>query len=777
MRALDIKRHKYRTTKNKPYMKRIFTFILTISCLVHAATDIQAQEVTAEQAKKTAESFFAQATPQTRGIQAEICKVWDSSILEQGIATRSAAEEAPTFHTFAADNGFVIIAGEQGVTPVIGYSFENSISSELPAGMADYLTDIHNQIKAKRAAGITTRAAVTDATTIGNVVVNLNTAKWGQNSPFNKLCFTKSGAQAKTGCVPTAFAIIMRHHKWPESRLKKLYNPITGVPVDAGEAYDWDSMPLEYTAGEYTEEEATQVATVMRDLGYAYGVSYGTGSTDGTPSADKMSKYFGYVEVTTDHSANGMSARWFVGEEKWPSLIKESLDAGCPIPYQATNSGSGSDAKHIFVLDGYTDNEYFHFNWGWNGSFNGYFTLKKMDPTATDEYAGGGISNHNAIFNLKPLKEETKAEAKVSVSVNDPEGGTATVNGSGSATVEAGTEVTLVATPYEGYLFENWTANGTVVSDATALTVTANENIEYVANFMKEVEDTIEYTITATATEGGTATVNGISSATVEAGSELTLIAYANMGYTFTGWTVNGIEASKESVFKTTATQNATYQANFVANSTKVTISLKGSGGYKYINDDRSGECEVNVGSLVTLIADGSEFGNIFAFFTLDKTYKNGGTIVSNKNPYQFIATEDATFYMNFLYFGNLTPEDLTTEVNIKATEGGSALVQGYTTNIISLGEEITLRATANAGYTFTGWTDSDNQIISTSPMYTLVVKGPITYTANFEPVETGVEEITVEEKTTIYDLSGRKIEKITKPGIYIINGKKRIVR
>ncbi|MBQ6938808.1 MAG: hypothetical protein IJN35_03080, partial [Muribaculaceae bacterium] len=42
----------------------------------------------------------------------------------------------------------------------------------------------------------------------------------------------------------------------------------------------------------------------------------------------------------------------------------------------------------------------------------------------------------------------------------------------------------------------------------------------------------------------------------------------------------------------------------------------------------------------------------------------------------------------------------------------------------------------------------------------------------------TAIEDITTEEyDDTIYDLQGRKIEKITKAGIYIINGKKVIKR
>lgn len=94
------------------------------------------------------------------------------------------------------------------------------------------------------------------------------------------------------------------------------------------------------------------------------------------------------------------------GDERWNELLRESLDASCPVPYVATNTGSGSDSKHIFIIDGYTDKGYYHFNWGWGGSCNGYFTLAKMAPTSSDDYASK-TDSHKAFIGLKPLKITT----------------------------------------------------------------------------------------------------------------------------------------------------------------------------------------------------------------------------------------------------------------------------------------------------------------------------------------------------------------------------------
>ena len=47
-----------------------------------------------------------------------------------------------------------------------------------------------------------------------------------------------------------------------------------------------------------------------------------------------------------------------------------------------------------------------------------------------------------------------------------------------------------------------------------------------------------------------------------------------------------------------------------------------------------------------------------------------------------------------------------------------------------------------------------------------------------YNPEATGIENVTVEESAQgIYDLSGRRIERISAAGIYIVNGKKVLVK
>lgn len=61
---------------------------------------------------------------------------------------------------------------------------------------------------------------------------------------------------------------------------------------------------------------------------------------------------------------------------------------------------------------------------------------------------------------------------------------------------------------------------------------------------------------------------------------------------------------------------------------------------------------------------------------------------------------------------------------------------------------------------------------------YTYAAQGSVEGTFTWTIAETGIENIDAEtENTEIYDLTGRRVKEITKAGIYIINGTKKVVK
>ena len=601
----------------------------------------------------------------------------------------------------------------------------------------------------------------------GNIVVYLETAKWGQDSPYNKLCFTSNGSQAITGCVPTAYAILMNYHKWPaKANEKRVYHSGTGESMTLGHVYDWDNMLSSYS-GTYTDEEANAVATLMRDLGWAYGVEYGTGNTAsgaGGEGAAKLIDIFKYKSESPNTSSATMATNRDVlaNDNLWVEYIKQSLDAGCPIPYSSTTTGGG---RHIFILDGYTDKGYFHFNWGWNGQGNGWFKLDEMKPDAYSDYS----KSHRAYFMLKP----DVATYTISVAVNEEEAGSAAVNDKDNVTVNEGASITLTATANEGYVFVNWTLNGEEVSSNSTYTTTATADAEYTANFKesKEPNTPAEVTIKTESTIGGNATVNGMAEITVTAGSAVSLEAIPDEGYIFVEWR-NGIDiVSTNAFFSTTAQSDKIYTAIFIEKSGTVTIEVKGSGGYAYVGNGTDRKLEVEKGSTVSIRAAAVEgSGRKFAYWSTGNTIASGkGTIHTNKNPYEFTATEDAAFFVNFV----TEDTDLNVTIETASTEGGTATIYGEKKQTIALGSEIVFEAKANEGYKFTEWTKGTD-VVSKEPIFTTVAREAAVITANFgKTANTGIDAVAEDkEKAHNYDLSGRRIEKITRPGVYVVNGK-----
>ena len=351
-----------------------------------------AGNVTEQQARRVAVAFF-QSAPQTRVSESDLRLVRDS----ESSLTRSSGA-APAYYVFdnVSGGGFVIVAGDDVASPVLGYSFtEEFPEGTLPPNVQDWLDGLREEINAARRGGWEAEAAVTRAwqnTRSGDVVVDLETARWDQGAPYNKLCPLYRTAQTYTGCTATALAIIMRYHQWPERGVGTLpayvttTNHLTIPALQLGHAYDWGNMPLDYGRS-YTQAQAQAVATLMRDCGYMLESDYGTDDNGGTGAyVDAVLRVAEYMDY--DKSIRCVMRDSYTSSE-WYELMQDELDSSRPILY----TGSSEEAGHAFVLDGYTTDNYYSVNWGWSGYYNGYFLLSALDPEG--QGAGGGSGSYN----------------------------------------------------------------------------------------------------------------------------------------------------------------------------------------------------------------------------------------------------------------------------------------------------------------------------------------------------------------------------------------------
>jgi hypothetical protein len=119
--------------------------------------------------------------------------------------------------------------------------------------------------------------------------------------------------------------------------------------------------------------------------------------------------------------------------------------------------------------------------------------------------------------------------------------------------------------------------------------------------------------------------------------------------------------------------------------------------------------------------------------------------------------------------------------VTVAETTNGTVALSG--TAPYAAGEEITVTATPAEGYeldaiTVTG-VNSNLAVVVTDGKFTMPADD-VTVTVTFK-VSTGIQNVSVEndslENATIYDLNGRRVENPTKKGIYIVNGKKVVIK
>ena len=371
-------------------MRKIF-IALSLFC----ALGLSAENVSQDKAKQMAEDFLRQGRSRAA---VSLRMVYDG----ESSASRSSGQ-APALYVFdnEGQNGFVVVSGDDAAYPILGYSYDGDFpEGQLPENFESWLQDMEKQVNRLRAQGAPTMVG-SRAEDVGSVVKQLNTAKWSQDAPYNKLTPTVGGKKSPTGCTATALAIVMRHLKWPQTRTVQIpsyenkTDQTTIASRPAGATYNWDNMLLEYKQGAYTDSQSDEVADFMADVAFMLESDFGSEAT-GASAANVPIAVVKYMDY--DKSCRFLQRHQYSATD-WYKLVKDELDANRPVFYTGFNDKAG----HAFVLDGYTTNDYFSVNWGWGGYLDGQFRLDAMNP------AGSGIGGNNdhynsgqgAIFGLK----------------------------------------------------------------------------------------------------------------------------------------------------------------------------------------------------------------------------------------------------------------------------------------------------------------------------------------------------------------------------------------
>ena len=369
-------------------MKKKILIARVAMTMVFAAAGMSAwaDEVTAEQALEQAQQFVSSHNRR-----------------KSAPTVKSAGQVSGLYMFNVSSGGFVIVSNDDQTVPILGFGESGSIDpDDLPDNMRAWLQGYAEQIawlqnNGNSGDGVNNRSRAPRRAAM-TAIAPLVQTNWNQGRPYNDLCPTIDGTRTVTGCVATTVAQLMNYHQWPEtactaidgytkSTLDKNRNSyeLTVSGLDAT-TFAWDKMIANYTpvnaetgkrylAGTTEQQEA--VATLMRYCGTAlqmiYGLSANGGSTaygESIPYA--LKHYFGY-DGGIQHCY-----RQNYSYTAWVDLIYSELEASRPVALGGQSAGSG----HSFICDGYKyDNaDYFHINWGWAGSSDGYFLLSALNP-------------------------------------------------------------------------------------------------------------------------------------------------------------------------------------------------------------------------------------------------------------------------------------------------------------------------------------------------------------------------------------------------------------
>lgn len=361
-------------------MKRLLHIqFLLVLLLALGYSPLQAKRITQWQAQQQAYSFWGKQMPQKAKAKSR---------------TATTASPSDAYYVFNNDaGGFVIIAGDDAVTPVLGYTSTGSFDAEnLPDGLKDLLKSYERQIAALGDNYVANQTATRAAFTGEKL---LKTAEWNQMAPFNK--YTPNNYV--TGCVATAGAIVMKHHGYPAKGTGSHSYTWNGQDLTANfeHDYDWANMPTKYTVG--NDEAFDGVARLMSDLGVAVEMKYAKGGS-GASMEDLLTalkKYFGYSKYAR------LLAIADLGAEVWNDRLRAEIDANRPILYSAVDSNKGG---HSFVIDGYKD-ESFSVNWGWGGYCDGFYRIGALNPETGGKPLGDKYNlSQSAVFSLQPSDGE-----------------------------------------------------------------------------------------------------------------------------------------------------------------------------------------------------------------------------------------------------------------------------------------------------------------------------------------------------------------------------------
>ena len=355
------------------------------------------------------------------------------------------------------NQGFVIVSNNTILPPILAYSDQGNFPNldDAPDNFRSWIAHYEEMIDFALANHLSPEADIQlqwDEAEKGvfskgeKSVSPLISTQWNQDCYYNEYCPSTGGGwwggpcgHAYAGCVACAMAQVMKYWNYPETGFgSHSYNHSQYGQQSANFAattYHWTQMPVEI----WSHNDA--VATLMYHCGVSVDMNYSP-SGSGAQSQDvetAMRSYFGYCGAKFRQKSNYQ-------DDAWIAMLKTELDQSHPIYY----SGANGDSGHAFVCDGYDSNDLMHFNFGWSGEGDAFYST----------YDVNGFNQGQAVvMNLFPMNIQADVNGIIYVS---PDG-----KGDGSSWANATDKLQFASALSSGGGTKVWVKGGTYYGDTS----------------------------------------------------------------------------------------------------------------------------------------------------------------------------------------------------------------------------------------------------------------------------------------------------------------------
>jgi hypothetical protein len=365
--------------------------ILFLALMLLALNPMMAGKVSHDDASRVAINFMFERINQ-----------YGEGVAFDNLTILESWETSEAFYVFNLNRGWVIVAARDERMPIIGYNLKGSFPAETDwdYNLKSWLTSFIDEKEF-----ILTGQAETDSQTPQtwdyylagepnvfdlsprDVTEPLLTALWNQDSPYNLMCPEDPagpGGRVYVGCVATAMAMIMHYWRYPlqgQGTYSYYQAPYGVISADFGNTfYNWDGMQ-----DQIETENPWDIAEIGFHAAVSVSMNFGP---DGSGSYSHLVPAAMKNRFRFSNSAQYLQKSSY-STSQWETILQEQLDQSYPMYY----SGQSSEGGHAFVCDGYQGSNYYHFNFGWSGSGNGWYSLQDV----------GGFSGFQGIVrNLTP---------------------------------------------------------------------------------------------------------------------------------------------------------------------------------------------------------------------------------------------------------------------------------------------------------------------------------------------------------------------------------------